>query len=337
MATTNNMMGSILAAKQKTEDWIAKQKEAQVEVPSAPAGAADVVADLQQRNNIDVQPTEQEHKTVEELARERMERQYAIDRDREARRLQAERLGHGIADLSATIGDMIRAHEGAPVSPRDWQLIYDNLTAQERANINNYQMRMAKLNEDRRQERMAAAKAAAKAAEVEQKHQNAMAKQQENNEFKAGENEKNRDLRLRLAEMKNKNQYNIALIRNGGEGKGIDLVIDGNRYKFNNNADLRVFIDGLDGIIRNKDNWPQGYKVPQINIKDDWDPVRKAVEVENFVVSFFQNDFNDAPEGTKQLIADYLATQTHKLYGSGSSTSGSNGGYNPDDEGNGGL
>ncbi|MBQ2048388.1 MAG: AMP-binding protein, partial [Schwartzia sp.] len=123
-------------------------------------------------------PKMPEQKSLQERMYERQERQAAIDRDKEARRLKMERLGTGIADLSASIGDMIRAHEGAPVSPRDWQRIYDSLTAQEKANINNYQVRMAKLNEDRRQERMAAAKAAADAQKAAQEQATKMAIEQ---------------------------------------------------------------------------------------------------------------------------------------------------------------
>ena len=102
-------------------------------------------------------------KDVLDLFRERQEREYKRDFEKEKRRLERARLGQGIAGLAATIGDMVRASEGAPVSQRDWQRIYDNLTAQEKANINNYQVRMAKLNDDIRQQRMAEAQMAAAA------------------------------------------------------------------------------------------------------------------------------------------------------------------------------
>ena len=118
----------------------------------------------------EVYTPETDTRTWEERFYDRESKRAQVERDKEAKRLQRERLGRGFAGLAATIGDMIRASEGAPVSPRDWQRIYDNLTAQEKANINSYQVRMAKLNDDLRNARLLKAKQQADAAAAAREH-----------------------------------------------------------------------------------------------------------------------------------------------------------------------
>lgn len=93
-------------------------------------------------------------KSFLDILREREMRQAEIDRATEERRINRARLGRGIADLAASVGDMIRASEGAPVSQRDWQRKYDELTAQEKANLDNYRLRMAKIRDDIKQQQL---------------------------------------------------------------------------------------------------------------------------------------------------------------------------------------
>lgn len=103
------------------------------------------------------------------LYNKRQAAELAREKEKETKRINLERLGHDIASIAASVGDMTRASEGAPVAPRDWQRTYDNLTAQERANIDNYRVRMAKLHEDEKNARMAQAQAQAKAIGEKQK------------------------------------------------------------------------------------------------------------------------------------------------------------------------
>lgn len=130
-----------------------------------------------------------------ERLRQRQEAQLAIDRDVEARRIEKARLGRSFAGLARTLGDMIRASEGAPVTPWDWQNIYDNLTAQEKANINNYQIRMQQLNNERRQERAQAAKDNLAMQLLLQKQGWQSQENAKKRSFTGDENEKNRNLK----------------------------------------------------------------------------------------------------------------------------------------------
>jgi hypothetical protein len=104
-----------------------------------------------------------------DLYNQRQAAELAREKEKEDKRIRWERLGHDIASIAASVGDMTRASEGAPVSPRDWQQTYDNLSAQARANIDNYRVRMAKIHEDEKAARMAQAQAQAKAIGDRQK------------------------------------------------------------------------------------------------------------------------------------------------------------------------
>lgn len=105
-----------------------------------------------------------QEKSFEEKLREREALREEVALRAKNRELERARTRAGFAGLAATIGDMVRASEGAKVSERDWSRIYDNLNEQERANINNYEVRMHNLNEAARAERAAQAAAAAAAA-----------------------------------------------------------------------------------------------------------------------------------------------------------------------------
>lgn len=155
----------------KTEEIIdlnnaKKEAAAGVDTPEPSTGASNLPPT---GNPEEVSAPVKQAVNVMDLFRARQEKELEEEKEREARRLEMQRLGTGFAGLAASIGDMVRASEGAPVNPRDWQRIYDNLTAQEKANVNNYKVRMDKLREDARADRMAAAQAAAKAEAAKQK------------------------------------------------------------------------------------------------------------------------------------------------------------------------
>ena len=177
----------------------------------------DLVNILQEAER-DRTPKEPEKKSWEELYFERQARQAEIDREREQRRIQGERLGRGIGDLAATIGDMVRASEGAPVSQRDWQRIYDNLTAQEKANVNNYQVRMAKLRQEVLAERARQQAAAAAAAEKAAERQHDWQKLNANLTFKGKEGALERQLKWDIANLKDKKDRYYYYLRWGQGG-----------------------------------------------------------------------------------------------------------------------
>jgi hypothetical protein len=82
----------------------------------------------------------------EKLARKERE-QARIDLLTQQRALERQRARTGLADLAAGVGDMIKASNGAIVTPRDYQAMYDTLTAQQKVNYNNYLARMQAMKE----------------------------------------------------------------------------------------------------------------------------------------------------------------------------------------------
>lgn len=154
-----------------------------------------------------------EEKNIGDMLRERQAMQAEAELRAKQRELDRKRNREGIAGLAATIGDMIKASEGAKVSPRDWQRIYDELTAQERANVNNYQVRMQKMRDDANAERLAAAQQAAKLAADREQREWEEKQLDKKLGFKRDEKEKDRNLRWLLG---GDREYG----RTGGRGGG---------------------------------------------------------------------------------------------------------------------
>ena len=109
----------------------------------------------------------------EKLSRKERE-QARIDLLTQQRALERQRARTGLADLAAGIGDMIKASNGAIVTPRDYQAMYDTLTAQQKVNYNNYLARMQAMKE--------AEKAKAKEA-ADRAYQEKLLKEQERQKY----------------------------------------------------------------------------------------------------------------------------------------------------------
>jgi len=147
-------------------------------------------------------------------------------RQRELERKQAR---IGLADIAASIGDMIRASQGANVSNRDLKEMYNSLTAQQQANYDAYVARTQKMKED--------AKAAAarqrernedKAYQSEEAEKNRIWKAGEevkNRLFQAEQAEKNRLFQAEQAEKDRQSQERIASNKLNAELKKLDNQI----------------------------------------------------------------------------------------------------------------
>ena len=154
------------------------------------------------------------------LYNQRQAAELAREKEKEDKRIRWERLGHDIASIAASVGDMTRASEGAPVSPRDWQQTYDNLSAQARANIDNYRVRMAKIHEDEKAARMAQAQAQAKAIGDRQKQDFDIKKLMLELGWKGDQASFERALKILLNDQDNASRENIAYINANGSGGG---------------------------------------------------------------------------------------------------------------------
>lgn len=92
----------------------------------------------------------------EKLARKEREKE-RIDLLTQQKALQRQQARLGLADLAAGIGDMIKASNGAIVTPRDYQAMYNSLTEQQKTNYNNYLARMQALKEQEKAKQKEAA------------------------------------------------------------------------------------------------------------------------------------------------------------------------------------
>ena len=149
----------------------------------------------------------------EKLARKERE-QARIDLLTQQRALERQRARTGLADLAAGVGDMIKASNGAIVTPRDYQAMYDTLTAQQKVNYNNYLARMQAMKEAEK----AKAKEAADRAYQERLLTEQRAYQEEQarkaQEFQAAESEKNRKHQEAMLSDKLENQRAIQQMKN---------------------------------------------------------------------------------------------------------------------------
>ena len=227
----------------------------------AAAGAAPAVATPMDNASAEiaaqVQPIQQ---AVDfgDMFRKRQEENYAREKREDEAKINRQRLGHDIASLAASIGDMTRASEGAPVSPRDWQRIYDSLNAQEKANIDNYRIRMQKLRDDARQERMAAAQAKAKATADKQQQQYEWLMADIERNFKGDEAEKNRILQYILAQMNNQARVDAAKERSKGSGakqKYISTMLGNTTFQFPDDKSFRNYILSVVEVLNKQDSY----------------------------------------------------------------------------------
>lgn len=156
--------------------------------------------------------------TFEEMKarREKLEEDMKLKAQQKA--LDRQRARYGLADLAAGIGDIIKASGGAIVNPRDYQNMYNTLTAQQQTNYNNYLARMQALKEAERAKQQLADERAYQENLYRTQHERDMEKliqaqkfQREERigkqEYEAGESEKERNLKLAITELTTGTEY----------------------------------------------------------------------------------------------------------------------------------
>lgn len=87
-------------------------------------------------------------KTYEEILAEQDKKKQELDYINQQKALARQQARLGLADLAAGIGDIIKASGGALVDRRDYKNMYDQLTAQQQTNFNNYLARMEALKQE---------------------------------------------------------------------------------------------------------------------------------------------------------------------------------------------
>lgn len=86
-------------------------------------------------------------------------KQLEQEKEREIKRIDRQRFAKSLGDLGGVIGDIIKAHNGAVVLPRDVQKQYDSLSAQQKQIIDNYWAKMDGLRREQEAKDAAAAQA----------------------------------------------------------------------------------------------------------------------------------------------------------------------------------
>lgn len=261
----------------------------------------------------------------EKLARKERE-QARIDLLTQQRALERQRARTGLADLAAGVGDMIKASNGAIVTPRDYQAMYDTLTAQQKVNYNNYLARMQAMKEAEKakakeaadrirqetllkeqrkyQEEMQAKQWAHDEDVLEQKLQNKLKEIRE----RGKEKRKEIDTRYKNQQDRFNNAGSIVF-------GGIDYTFD---KAHNNNA-----ISSLLSIVRNYFTEENGYLSMLEGIENSsMSEYSKAYDTANAVVSAlseFENQFSsDDRENIIRILSQYANSKKSVSGGGGS-------------------
>ena len=261
----------------------------------------------------------------EKLARKERE-QARIDLLTQQRALERQRARTGLADLAAGVGDMIKASNGAIVTPRDYQAMYDTLTAQQKVNYNNYLARIQAMKEAEKakakeaadrirqetllkeqrkyQEEMQAKQWAHDEDVLEQKLQNKLKEIRE----RGKEKRKEIDTRYKNQQDRFNNAGSIVF-------GGIDYTFD---KAHNNNA-----ISSLLSIVRNYFTEENGYLSMLEGIENSsMSEYSKAYDTANAVVSAlseFENQFSsDDRENIIRILSQYANSKKHVSGGGGS-------------------
>jgi hypothetical protein len=228
-------------------------------------------------------------KTYEEILAEQQKKQQELDYINQQKALARKQARLGLADIAAGIGDIIKASGGALVDKRDYQDMYNRLTAQQQKNFDNYLARMQALKEQEKAKQKEAAEQARQERllkeqrlyneqlqqkqwahdedVLEQKHKNKMA------EIKARGQEKLKEIDERY-----KNQ--IDKFNNAGA-----IVFDGTDYTFDKARNNNV-ISQLLPIVSNYFTEENGYISAIAGIEDSvMSEYGKAGERANIVLS----------------------------------------------------
>lgn len=254
--------------------------------------------------------------TYEELQAERDAQKEKIDLRTRQRDLERRQARVGLADIAASIGEMIRASQGATVTSRDLRDMYNNLTAQQRANYDSYVARVQKMKED--------AKAVAREnAKRKQDRENALADKEaerqwqkaileKQHDWKVEDDETNRTWQEKEAEKNRKMQIQIALGKNAVEmaklnsqygRENVNKVVQsggiywkGSLYGTGGNGGNNTLIDSIYGLLMADDTSYQ----PQDDSNIDQQLITGMQQGQTFK-TYLQGIMSDMPSTTPEM------------------------------------
>jgi hypothetical protein len=268
-------------------------------------------------------------KTYEEILAEQQKKQQELDYINQQKALARQQARVGLADIAAGIGDIIKASGGALVDKRDYQDMYNRLTAQQQKNFDNYLARMEALKqEEKAKQKEAADRARQERLLKEQRLYNEQLQQRqwEHDEEVLEQKHQNKlgEIRERakhkLAEIGERNKNQINKFNNAGS-----VVFDGVDYTFdkahNNNA-----ISAILPIVRKYFTEENGYLDMLAGIEDSiMSEYGKVYETGNIVVAALGDFEYQFSEDDRNNIIRILSEYSNKK-------KAINGGAKPKDE-----
>ena len=195
--------------------------------------------------------------TYEEMIQRRQLEKEKLDYQTQQRELQRKHARLGLADLAAGFGDMIKASNGAVVSKREFDNMYNQLTEQQKKNFDTYMARMQKLKDD-----------AKEAAKEEKAYETREKERKEDKDFQKEMGDKEYEQKLNLVTLQGAIDAANAAKKYGAsvsaeaikqEAKNGHISYGGKRYKIRE-ADQVPLYNALFGImkeeiVKDKDLW----------------------------------------------------------------------------------
>lgn len=202
--------------------------------------------------------------TYEEILARRERAEEALRLQAQQRELDRQQARLGLADLAAGIGDMIKASNGAIVTPRDYRAMYNSLTEQQKTNYNNYLARMQALKEQEKAKQKEAADRAYQEKMLATQHERDMEKLLQAQGFQAGESALDRDLKRELLEKELKAKEAIAKLGEDAEvakkvtaaqleamKSNVNIPVGDKTYTFGNKEASNAAINAMHGKLWN--------------------------------------------------------------------------------------
>lgn len=274
-------------------------------------------------NNMNVTVPHKE--TYEEMMARREKAEEAMRLQSQQKALARQQARLGLADLAAGIGDIIKASGGALVDRRDYKNMYDQLTAQQQTNFNNYLARMEALKQEEKAKQRLAEERAYQQAKRDEERAYAEGQQKKAWEREDDVIAQKHANELEKIRARGKNKLNEIAQRNKNQIEKFNnnsvINFEKQKYTFDKASSNNV-VSSLLGVIRHHFNEENGYLDMlagiDSSIMSEWS---KAYETGNVVVSaltdLYYNFTEDEKKNIAQILKEYSSSQT-PLSGGGS-------------------
>lgn len=246
------------------------------------------------------------HKTYDEILADRERAREELRHINEQKALQRQQARLGLADLAAGIGDMIKASNGAIVTPRDYQAMYNSLTEQQKTNYNNYLARMQALKEQEKAKQKEAADRAYQEKQIAEQRAWQEAQTAEQRAWQEEQNKKNRDWQNANREDEQAHQLEVLGVKMSGAdvnkvAKGESVFIGNTPYPSSDSIALALYTK-MNGAKYKNGKTIKLLPLPENLTDTGMIPIR--LNVQNAL-----DNFNDFPDELQNEIKAILGAQ----------------------------